>query len=111
MAVEVRYESGPFTARDADYLWLLLNVVQGDDESSQVVVRLGPKLTEKVWGPDDAFWWFAARAGADRLHRAHRGGAATPRTIHLTADDMRRALSEASREPEPLVEGVVLRTW
>ena len=111
MAVEVRYESGPFAARNADYLWLLLNVVQGDDESRQVVVRLGPKLTEKVWGPEDAFWWFAARAGADRLRRAHRGGGTTPRTIHLTADDMRRALSDASREPEPLAEGVVLGVW
>ncbi|GAC1598218.1 MAG: hypothetical protein NVS3B21_23540 [Acidimicrobiales bacterium] len=111
MAVEVRYESGPFTARNADYLWLLLNVVEGDDEARHVIVRLGPALLEHVWGPRDPLWWFAARAGADHLHRAHTHGQDPPRTIELTADDMRRVLSETKREPEPLVEGVVLKAW
>lgn len=41
----------------------------------------------------------AARAGADRLHLAHTHGKNSPRTIELTANDMRRVLSET--EPEP----------
>ncbi|GAC1601371.1 MAG: hypothetical protein NVS3B21_28950 [Acidimicrobiales bacterium] len=110
MAVEVRFESGPFTSRGSDRMWLLLNVVVDDDEGRQVVVRLGPALLEHVWGPRDPFWWFAARAGADRLHRSQRGKDA-PSTIELTVDDMRRVLSETKREPEPVVEGIVLRAW
>ena len=92
-------------------MWLLLTVHEGDGEARQVVVRLGPALLEHVWGPRDVFWWFAARAGADRLHRVHTGGRVAPRTIELTADDMRRVLSETKREPGPLVQGVVLRAW
>jgi len=109
MAVEVHYESGPFTSKSSDRMWLLLSVHEGDDAARQVVVGLGPALLEHVWGPRDPFWWFAARAGADRLHRDHTSGQEAPRTIELTADDMRRVLSETQRGSEPLIEGVVLR--
>lgn len=60
MPVEVRFESGPFTSKSSDRIWLLPSVHEGD-EGRQVVVRLTDR-TSRLGSPptidDGIMWWW-----------------------------------------------------
>lgn len=112
MSTEVRYESGPFPSSSSDDQWMLLSVYVDGRAGRQFVVRTAPRAAHAVFGGLDPFWWYVARAGADRVHRDHLAGIPTPGTFEVTAPEMRAALHETPQPPEPLVsEATVLRTW